>query len=287
MKRTKSVICFLLAAITMIVMVCPVAASTKIGDNASMSTGSLPTFLCEDWNAYVVTCSKLNVRSGPGTQYSIIGTLNRGATVRTFDSNGFDIRIEPGISNWVKILYNGSFGYCNALYLGWVTQDEDQIDDYFNTTWYGCNSPTEYVNVLQKVDCSNTLNVRSGPGTAWPVIGTLERGAIILKVCDCNNGWTAIHYEAVVAFCKTSYLEDVNILHTNDNVKAKYNITTIVGPSIIYALDRINERDYLPEGQFAYRVGAVNGYSIVWYNNCFSYCKSSNLSVVPPDTLMP
>lgn len=283
MKKTRSIICFLLAAITMIVMVCPVAASAKTGDKSSMSTGSLPRVT--DPNAYVVTCSKLNVRSGPGTKYSVIGSLNRGATVRTVDENGFDTYIEPGISNWVRILYNGDFGYCNAIYLDEVRFNGDQIEDYYDTTYYGCNSPTDYVNVLRKINCSTKLNVRQGPGTAWPVVGTLERGAVILRISDVNNGWTAIHYKDVVAYCKTSYLENVNISYTNDMVETKNDVVTLVGPSIIYAMDKINQRDYLSKDQIVHRVGTVNGYSIIWYNNRFSYCLSSHFSVIPSDPI--
>ena len=70
-------------------------------------------------------------------------------------------------------------------------------------------------------------------------------------------------------------------------VETKNDVITLVGPSIIYAMDKINNRDYLSEGQIVHRVGTVNGYSIIWYNNRFSYCLSSHFSVIPSNPLMP
>lgn len=54
---------------------------------------------------YIVTASKLNVRKGPGTNYSVIKTLKYGTTVTVYETkNGFG-RISQNSSEWVSVNY--------------------------------------------------------------------------------------------------------------------------------------------------------------------------------------
>lgn len=56
---------------------------------------------------YRVTATELNVRSGPGTGYSSIGTLKRGAIIKV-----------KSISNgWAKFTFAGQTAYVSAEYL--------------------------------------------------------------------------------------------------------------------------------------------------------------------------
>ena len=55
-----------------------------------------------------VTCGTLNVRSGPGTSYSKIGTLSRGTVVDVLET----------LEGWYKIAFGDGEGYVSALYLG-------------------------------------------------------------------------------------------------------------------------------------------------------------------------
>ncbi|CEN94614.1 MAG: N-acetylmuramoyl-L-alanine amidase [Paeniclostridium sp.] len=66
-------------------------------------------------NTGVVTTDGLNVRSGVGTSYPVIGTL----------SNGNKVDIVETIDGWHKIKYKGSYGYVSGKYI--------QIDS--NTTF--------------------------------------------------------------------------------------------------------------------------------------------------------
>lgn len=55
-----------------------------------------------------VICRTLNVRSGPGTSYSRIGTLSRGTVVDVLET----------LEGWYKIAFGDGEGYVSALYLG-------------------------------------------------------------------------------------------------------------------------------------------------------------------------
>ncbi|MBL2346968.1 peptidoglycan endopeptidase, partial [Klebsiella pneumoniae] len=56
---------------------------------------------------YYINASALNVRSGEGTNYRIIGALPQGQKVQVISEN----------SGWSKINYNGQTGYIGTRYL--------------------------------------------------------------------------------------------------------------------------------------------------------------------------
>jgi uncharacterized protein YvpB len=58
---------------------------------------------------YKVTASNLNVRTGPGTQYSKIGMVSNGTVLNV---------IHKGSNGWFKISFNGKTGYVSGDYVG-------------------------------------------------------------------------------------------------------------------------------------------------------------------------
>jgi cell wall-associated NlpC family hydrolase len=55
----------------------------------------------------VVKAGALNVRSGPGKEYSVIGTLSRGSKVTLYENTG----------KWYKITYKGKNAYISASFV--------------------------------------------------------------------------------------------------------------------------------------------------------------------------
>ncbi|SDL81052.1 C40 family peptidase [Romboutsia lituseburensis] len=114
-----------------------------------------------------VTTSALNVRSGAGTSYSIVGKLYKNNSVELIaKSNG-----------WYKVkLSNGQVGWASA--------------DYISLGGSGGNSGgsgEESVSGYGTVTASS-LNVRSGAGTSYSVIATLQRNQTVELIAK-SNGW--------------------------------------------------------------------------------------------------
>lgn len=65
---------------------------------------------------------------------------------------------------------------------------------------------------VQKVQMVNTdsLNVRSGPGTTYSVIGSLNKGTKV-EVLSESNGWSKINYNNGIGYVSTVYLSNINI----------------------------------------------------------------------------
>ena len=252
MKRTRTVICFLLAAITMIVMVCPVGAFAEPETDDSRMLTDEKTAVCENEDeALTVTCAKLNLRCGPGTGYGIIGSLERGDTVR---------RTCVMDNGWSQILYNGEPAYCSSSYL----------------------TPVRFgsADEAQKVT-SNTLNVRSGPGTMWDVVGTYELGDAVRRIGVGTNGWSKIVYNGTTAYCYSSYLDDVTFKTVDQTVYV--NSTSVNVRS--GACKEFSKIGSLSNGQVVTRTGiGDNGWSKIVYNGTTAYCYSSYLKVSQPSS---
>ncbi|WP_198682240.1 N-acetylmuramoyl-L-alanine amidase, partial [Paraclostridium sordellii] len=58
-------------------------------------------------NTGTITADRLNIRSGYGTNYSVIGTLTNGSKVEIVESQ----------NGWYKIKYNGGYGYVSGDYV--------------------------------------------------------------------------------------------------------------------------------------------------------------------------
>lgn len=78
----------------------------KHDGNVQENTGNVTT---STYTRYVSTSSKnLNVRSGAGTGYSVIGSLRKGTQVTVAESNGSWSRITSPVSGWVSNTYLSS-----------------------------------------------------------------------------------------------------------------------------------------------------------------------------------
>ena len=115
-----------------------------------------------------VTASTLNVRSGPGTNYSVVGKVYKGNSVEILSSS----------NGWHKIkMSNGSTGWSSGQYL--------------NTSGTSNGGTTTPSTGKKGTVTASTLNVRSGAGTNHSVIGKVYKGNSV-EILSSSNGWHKI-----------------------------------------------------------------------------------------------
>lgn len=130
--------------------------------------------------------SNLNVRTGPSTNFKIIGKLKKGATVKATEK----------VDGWYKINYNGQLGYISGDYVKVVN----------SSTNNGEVSATGTMRVT-----ASSLRIRKGEGTNTATIGYLDRGEEVKVLAKTNNGWIKIESKkGVVGYCSAKYLEEVS-----------------------------------------------------------------------------
>ena len=123
--------------------------------------------------AYVQATAAVNVRSGPGTNYTILGKLSAGDKFEKLGVSG----------TWTKINYNGKAAYVSTKYVKAVSE---------TTATY--------------MQATANVNVRSGPGTSYSKLGQLYKGTIVPKL-GTSGSWTKIVYDSKTAYVSTKYLK--------------------------------------------------------------------------------
>ncbi|WP_310331506.1 SH3 domain-containing protein [Priestia megaterium] len=127
---------------------------------------------------YKVTASKLNVRSGAGTTYGIIGSVVKDQTLSVVSKSG----------SWYKINYNGRTGYVSS--------------DYVQAAGTA-TSPAESTTYIVM---ASTLNVRSGAGTNYASIGSVTKGQT-LSVVSKSGSWYKINYNGRTGYVSSDYVQ--------------------------------------------------------------------------------
>ncbi|MGG0454041.1 SH3 domain-containing protein [Priestia megaterium] len=131
---------------------------------------------------YKVTASKLNVRSGAGTTYGIIGSVVKGQTLSVMSKSG----------GWYKINYNGRTGYVSSDYV-----------QSSGTTTAPTTPPAESTTYIVM---ASTLNVRSGAGTSYASIGSVTKGQK-LSVVSKSGSWYKINYNGRTGYVSSDYVQ--------------------------------------------------------------------------------
>lgn len=147
-----------------------IVAASSTTTPTPTTTASLGTALASGSKLKIINVSSsVNVRSGPGTTYSCLGTakLNTTWTAAKKDVKGTDS------ASWYEISYNGKTGYVRYNYGQIVTESSASSSSGQSLA---SNAKAKVINV------TTSVNVRSGPGTNYSALGTAK----------LNSTWTAV-----------------------------------------------------------------------------------------------
>lgn len=137
-----------------------------------------------------ITSTQLNVRAEPSTASEVLGILPANTSVQIVGK-------DPGESWWL-ILYpaageaNDGKGWVTAQYVS--TADESQVP-VIGSGGSDPANPNAALAALAVIQ--EQLNVRSGPGTSFNSLGTLNpQDVVVLIGKDSNGAWLQIEYSA-------------------------------------------------------------------------------------------
>ena len=196
-------------------------AYIDITNNSNNNTGT-PS----EEKAAKVNASYVNVRSGAGTNYSIIAVASQNESITVLgeekDSSG---------ATWYKIDYNGTAAYIHSDY---VTLDEQNNNNN--------NNNTNYTEKSAKVNASS-VNVRSGAGTNNSVVATLALNTSLTVVGEEKDGsgatWYKIKYDGGEGYMHSDY---VTISENNNNNNNNNGGTTTPSRTGTVNADYVNVR---------------------------------------------
>lgn len=124
-----------------------------------------------------VLSTTLNVRSGPGTSFSIVGSIIKGDIVEIIKA--YDT------AQWHKIWYNNRECHVFAEYV--------KLENEIKATG---------------VVTASVLNVRSGAGTSFSAIGSLQKGAPVdIITLNASSAWYKILFNGDVGYIHADYVK--------------------------------------------------------------------------------
>ena len=150
-------------------------AVTTAAATAIVCTGALA--------ANVTSTTDVNVRSGAGNSYSVLTVMKSGTTTASLGNSG----------KWTKVNVNGKTGYVYSKYL----------TSGGNTSSTPSNNGSQNVSKTVYISASS-LNVRSGAGTSYSVIGNLKKGNSA-SVVGSTSGWYKIKYGSGYGYISSKY----------------------------------------------------------------------------------
>ncbi|CEO04658.1 enterotoxin [[Clostridium] sordellii] len=215
-------------------------------------------------NTGTITADRLNIRSGYGTNYSVIGTLTNGTKVEIVESQ----------NGWYKIKYNGGYGYVSGDYVKVDGQSKPDV------------KPEEPTVKNTGVVNATTLNVRSGYGANYSKIGTLTNGSKV-EIVESQNGWYKIKYNGGYGYVSGDYVKLGG--ESKPDVKPDSNLqeSNVMFIGTITA-DRLNVRSgygtnhfvtgTLTNGAKVEVVESQNGWYKIKYNGTYGYISGQFVS---------
>ncbi|PGZ07553.1 peptidase M24 [Bacillus cereus] len=176
---------------------------TKGGSNENVTQGNNQeqnnNVTVQTGGTYVVNATSLRVRTGPAAYHSVIGGVLNGTTLNVVGSE----------NGWFKVNYQGKTGFVSSEFVKFVKggtttpeqpkqpeQPSQAIGDY-------------YIN-------ASALNVRSGEGTNYRIIGALPQGQKVQVISE-NSGWSKINYNGQTGYIGTRFLSKTPVGGAVDN----------------------------------------------------------------------
>lgn len=138
----------------------------------------------------VVAGSGANVRSGPGTNYSVLGVAAVNTELTRTGTSG----------SWTQVSYNGQTGYISTSLLSESSSGASTGSGSTDTGSSGVTAASGTLTVT-----GNGVNIRSGPGTNYNVLGSANSGTVF-TVTGTSGSWYQISYNGQTAYIISDYV---------------------------------------------------------------------------------
>lgn len=197
----------------------------------------------------MVATANVNVRSGPSTSYSIVGSLAKGATITRTGTSG----------SWTKVSYSGRTAYVHSAYLA----------------VYSGGSGSGKTLVYAKVD----TEVRTGPGSSYRIMGYLDPGQSLEYVGLSGSYWYKVKYSSGYGYV---YGPDMWFESDNSDVNASGGLVFAKSSSRVYKGPGTSygSLGYLYAGESARRTGTVSSWTQISFEGNTGYIQTSRLTLV-------
>ncbi len=148
----------------------------------------------------IVMTNELNVRSGPGTAYPVVGKVYQGQLLTmTARNHG---------ATWIAVNGNGISGWVNVSYV--------QPNVAITSLPALDGGPTPVPGILTATVNTGALNIRSGPASYFAIVTTLQRGGSMNVIGrNADTSWVQVQlYNGLQGWVNIKYIIASGNLYT-------------------------------------------------------------------------
>ncbi|PGS48451.1 C40 family peptidase [Bacillus sp. AFS041924] len=217
-KRTINSMALVGLASTFVAIQAPntIEATTSIDTKKPLQTSKIS-------NTYISIGNGVRIRSGAGTSYKILGSVNKNQKLDVISS----------ANGWYKVKFNGATGYISASYVGKLTESN--------------SNTTQVVSSGNYVSTGNGVRIRSGAGTSYQILGSVNKNQK-LNVISSANGWYKIKFNGVTGYISATYVGKGTESNSNSSNNTNQEVTS---------------GNYITTGNVNLRSGAGTSYHIL------------------------
>ena len=220
--------------------------NSNTNSGSSSSTGSSSSSSTTTQSGTVKVNGGLNVRSGAGTGYSVIGSLSNGSKVEIVETSG----------TWYKIKYGSGYGYVSKDYIT-VSSSSSGSSSSSSSSTGSSNSSSSTTTQSGTVKVNGGLNVRSGAGTGYSVIGSLSNGSKV-EIVETSGTWYKIKYGSGYGYVSKDY-----ITVSSSSSGSSSSSSSSTGSSNSSSSTTTQSGTVKVNGGLNVRSGAGTGYSVI------------------------
>lgn len=186
--------------------------------------------LYTDINDSVTAKDVVNLRSGAGTSYDIVATL---------ESGEFVTRTGIGSNGWSRLVYDGQTVYAVTSYLTDEVIEIEKPDVVNGMTFTACSD---------SVTAKEEVNLRALPTTDSDVVGKLTKGTFLTRTATSDGGWSRLDFGGTAVYAVTSYLTtempEINQeTDSQDTTVTEHGMTFTLVSLSVTAKEEVNLRD--------------------------------------------
>ncbi len=208
-----------------------------------------------------VTGSVVNLRSGPGTTYGVVGKAVSGDVLTILGKT----------DGWYKVSYQGSEAYITGDYFvaaGSVGSDAGNAS----------GGTSDYSSVTGKGTVTGAVvNLRAGPGTNYSIVGQVLRERVF-DVYGETNGWYVVDFNGTKAYISATYLSVASVTKTGTVTGSVVNLRSGAGTSYSIVAQLKNGDSVTVLGQ------SGDWYQVKTSNSATGYVSTAYVSVSGGDS---
>lgn len=177
----------------------------------------------------------INVRSGPSLSYNVIGQVHKGENLSIVDSSGewLKVKLDSNETGWIA---------------GWLVKSRNS-------------------DIVEVEPTVTGLQIRSGPGEEYKVIGSTNPGEV-WKVSISKENWTSIHYNNGIGWVASRLIKDSK---SNKREQLSAHSKKEVKASILNVRENPGTQHkiltQLPSGSIVSELKSIGKWSFIQYGN--------------------